>query len=414
MTLWSPEYRIKADGTNVTGITLVGFTINRGRNDINSPVNASVCNLSLINFENTLYPFTINTGLTVEVKNSAGNYVYLFGGRISDIATQVTAAGATAVITELSIVAVGSMAKMGRATVDGNLAEDTDGNQIKTLIYEISADQWNEVNATLTWTNYDPIATWESLEGNVGDIDTGFYTMRSQTLTNATISDVANSIAQSAGGYIYEDARGRLCYADINHRADELNANGYVDLDARQALANGISAVKRQGDVVNKFTIAHGVNFSNSHTEENTESQADYGLFAQAQNSYLKNSADVTTFAQRVLNLRAYPIDRFQSITFPVHSTDIDDTDRDALLNISMATPVRLANLPANITQGQFAGFVEGWSWRSTVNGLFLTINASPTAFSAVSQRWEQVNVAEQWNTLSNTLKWEYAIGVIS
>ena len=414
MILWNPEYRIKANGTNVTDITLVGFTITRGRSDINGPINASVCNVNLINYDNTIYPFTINTSFGVEVKNSSGQYVFLFGGRISDIATQVTSSGSTQTITQLSITAVGSTAKMGRSLYDGSLSEDNDANQIKALLFEISADQWNEVAAAETWASFDPTVTWESLEANVGHIDAGVYTMRSQTLNNAVIGDVVNAIAQSAGGYIYEDNQGRLSYADANHRATELNTDGYTDLNAGDALASGISAVKRQGDVVNKFTINHGNNFVNSHTSENTESQSQFGLFAQVQNSYLKNSADVQSFADRVINLRAYPIDRFQSITFPIHSTAIDDADRDALLGISMSLPIRLSNLPINITEGQFEGFVEGWSWRSTVNGLFLTLNASPTAFSAISQRWEQVNVAEQWNTLSNSLKWEYAIGVIS
>jgi len=414
MTVWTPEYRVKANGTNVTGVSLVGFSIIRGRQDINSPALAGVCQINLINFENTIYPFTINTSLTIEVKDSSGAYVFLFGGRVSDLATEVTSTGSIKTVTRLSITAVGLIARLARVLYDGSLAEDTDGNQIKALLYAVGADQWNEVPTAETWATYDATQTWETTDAYFGEFDPGVYTMRSQTLTNAIISTPITAIAQSAGGYIYEDNQGRICYADADHRSDALIANGYTELDARYALGAGISTVKRQGDVVNKFTINHGVNFSSSHTSENTSSQAEFGIYGQSYDSYLKNSADVTDFADRLINLRAYPFDRFQQIIFPVQSPEIDDATRDALLGIYMGQPIRISNLPGNIVEGQFEGFVEGWSWRSTVSGLTLTLNASPTNFSAISQRWEQVNVAESWNTINTALKWEYAIGVIA
>ena len=415
MTLWDPVYRIKADGTDVTGISLVGFTITKGRSDINGISNAGTCQINLINFENTILPFKVNTTITVEVKNSAANYVQIYSGRISDIASQVVSAGSTAIITQLTITALGAIARLNRALFDGALAEDTDGNQIKTLVYSLGGDQWSEVDGTITWSSYTPTTErWSDLNAYAGTFSSGVYTMRSQTVSNAVIGPVITQIAQSAGGYIYENSDGRICYADANHRPDALIANGYTDLDAGQALAAGISTVSRQGDLVNYFTINHGVSFSSSHTSQNAASQAEFGLYGQSMDSVMKNSADVSDFADRVVNLRAYPFDRFQSITFALQSTQIDDADRDALLGIYMGQPIRITNLPANITEGQFSGFVEGWSFRSTVNGLSLTINASPTNFSAISQRWNQVDVAEQWNTLNTSLKWEYAIGVIS
>jgi len=414
MTVWSPEYRVKANGTNVTGVSLVGFTVIRGRQDFNQPVLAGVAQINLINFENVIYPFTINTSLTIEVKDSTGAYVFLFGGRVSDLATEVTQAGSNKVVTRLNMTAVGLIARLGRITYDGSLSEGTDGEQIKTLLYAVGSDQWNEVPTAETWATYDATQTWENVEAYIGEFDPGVYTMRSQTLSNVNITAPITVIAQSAGGYIYEDNQGRISYADANHRATRLINEGYVQLDGRFALASGISTVKRQGDVVNKFTINHGANFSSSHTSENTASQSTFGIYAQTYDSYLKNSADVTDFADRLIQLRAYPFDRFQQIIFPIQSPEIDDSTRDALLNISMGLPIRITNLPGNMVGGEFEGFVEGWNWRSSVNGLVLTLNASPTSFSAISQRWEQVDSAESWNTINTSLEWEYAIGVIS
>jgi len=415
MTLWNPVYRVKANGTDVTDITLVGFTITSGRRDINAPVEAGYANLNLINTTNQYYPFAVNTAITIEVQDSNATYVPIFGGRISDISIEVQSAGSTALVTRLNIIALGALFRLQRAIFDGNLTEDLDGAQIEQLLQELLLNNWNEVPPAETWNTYDPTITWANAENvGLGTIDAGAYTMSSRQITDSFISPIAQSIAQSAGGYLYEDANGLISYADITHRQDNLVANGYTDLDANQALASGISSIARQGDIVNQVKIDYGNNFNNSYTAQDLDSQATYGLYAEQLNSYIKGQADAEDFADRVIQLRSYPRDRFQSITFPVHSTEIDDTDRDALLNINMGLPVRLNNLPPNITNGQFEGFVEGWTWRSSVNGLFLTFTASPTAYNAVAQQWAQVNAAETWNSILNTLEWQDAIGVLS
>ena len=415
MTLWYPDYRVKANGNDVTDITLVGFTITSGRRDINAPTEAGYANLNLINTNNQNYPFSVNTAISIEVKDSNANYLPIFGGRISDIATEVHSAGSTATVTRINITALGALFKLQRAIFDGNLLEDLDGGQIQQLLEELLLNNWNEVPPAETWASYPTNTTWANAENvGLGQIDAGAYTMVSRQITDSFISPIANSIAQSAGGYLYEDANGLISYADITHRQDNLVANGYTDLNANHALASGIASVARQGDIVNEVRIDYGNNFNNSYTAEDTDSQATYGLYAEQLNSYIKGTNDAEDFADRVIQLRAYPRDRFQSITFPVHSTEIDDTDRDAMLNINMGMPVRLTNLPPNITGGQFEGFVEGWTWRSSVNGLFLTFTASPTAYNAVAQQWDQVNAAETWNSILNTLEWQDAIGVIS
>lgn len=415
MTLWNPDYRVKANGTDVTDVTLVGFTIASGRNDINASTNAGYAQISLINLNNNYYPFSINTAVTIEVKDSTGTFVPLFGGRISDIAIQVQSAGSTALVTRLDITALGALYRLQRALFNGNLDEGLDGAQMTQLLSELLLNNWNEVPPSETWNDYNPTITWANAEDvGLGNIDPGDYTLSSRQITDSYISGIANQIAQSAGGYLYEDAFGNISYADASHRQDYLVANGYIDLDGAHALSAGIASVARQGDIVNKVTIDYGNNFNSSYTSEDTDSQATYGLYTDQLNSYIKNSNDVEDFADRVISLRAYPRDRFQSITFPLQSPEIDDTDRDALLNIFMGMPVRINNLPPNITNGQFEGFIEGWTWRSSVNGLNLTFTASPTAYNAVAQQWAQVNAAESWNSVLNTIEWEDAIGVIS
>lgn len=415
MTLWTPDWRIKVNGTELTSVTLSNLIITSGRQDINSPTPAGYCSLEVINTDGTNYSFTINTAVTVEVKDTSGNYVALFGGRVSDLRQIVRSAGSSAVITSLRITAIGALSKLQRAIFDGNLAEGLDGAQITDLLDDLLLGSWNEVPPAETWATYDATETWAQAQNiGLGQIDAGAYTMVSRQITDSIISPIANSIANSALGYLYEDANGLIGYADASHRQDYLIANGYTDLDASHAIASGIGVIQRQGDLANKIIMDYGNNFNNSYTAEDTTSQSTFGLFAEQFNSYLKNAADVEDVADRLIQLRAYPRDTFQSITFPLQSPEIDNADRDALLNIFMGQPVRITNLPLNILGGEFTGFVEGWTFNASVSGLSVTFLATPTEFSAFAQQWAQVNAAESWNSVLNTLEWQDAIGVIS
>jgi hypothetical protein len=416
MTAWTPVWRVRANGDTVTGVTLANLSITSGRTDINSPTPAGYCSLQLINTDNSVYSFAVNTSILIEVQDSNGDYVPLFGGRISDLRQIVTSAGSEAAVTTINITATGALIRLQRATFDGNLAEGLDGAQITDLLDDLLLASWNELPPAETWATYDPATeTWaEAGDIGLGTIDAGQYTMASRQITDQVISTVANQIASSALGYLYEDANGNINYADASHRQDYLVANGYTDLDAAHAIGAGIGIVQRQGDIANKIILDYGNNFNSQYIAQDADSQATYGLYAEQFSSYLKNTSDVEDMGDRLIQLRAYPRYLFQSITFPLQSPEIDDADRDALLNIFMGQPVRITNLPPQMLGGEFTGYVEGWTFRASVGGLSITFNASPTEFSAVAQQWAQVNAAESWNSVLNTLEWQDAIGVIS
>ena len=415
MTAWTPVWRIKANGTEVTSVTLADLQITTGRTDINSPTPAGYCSLRLINTDNTVYSFTVNTSILIEVQNSSATYVPIFGGRISDIRQSVTSAGNAAAVTNIFITAIGPLARLQRATFDGNLAEGLDGAQIQDLLDDLLLNSWNEVPPAETWDTYNATETWAEAQNiGLGEIDAGEYTMSSRQITDQVISNVANQIASSALGYLYEDANGLIGYADASHRQDYLTANGYTDLDANQAIGAGIGIVQRQGELVNKLIVDYGNNFNSQYIAQDTASQSTFGLYAEQFSSYLKNTADVEDMADRVIQLRSYPRYLFQSITFPIQNPEMDNGDRDALLAVFMGQPIRVTNLPPQMLGGEFTGYVEGWTFRASLSGLSITLNASPTEFSAVAQRWNQVNAAESWNSVLNTLEWQDAIGVIS
>jgi len=416
MTAYTPSYKVLINSVEVTDVTIANLVVTSGRTDINSQPLAGYCQVQLMNLNNSSYNFNVGTGITVEVTNSSGAYVPIFGGYISDFSIGVNRAGNIGYTTIATITALGALSKLPRIIDAGVLSQDEDGDQIYTLLSGYLLGQWNEVPAAQSWANYDPTVTWNNAANlGLGEIDRpGDYTLISRSSSNTDLYSLCADIANSAFGVLYEDANGNIGYADSTHRQDYLANNGYTTLDANHANGLGLSSTTRAGDLRNSFTIAYNNNGNQSYTATSAESQSLYGVYAEQYISRIKHTADAESLANRYIALRAFPYAKFEAITFVLGNPEIDDADRDALINIFMGQPVWIQNLPGNINDGSFQGYVEGWTFRASLNNLSVTFNASPINFSQVAVKWEQVNAAETWNTLSPTLTWINAIGAVA
>jgi hypothetical protein len=408
MSIWNPIYRVKVNGSTVTSATLSGLTITSGRTDIYSQPIAGYCNLTLLETAEASVPFEINDAVTIEVQDSTATYVNLFGGFITDLAITVDISGSSATTQRINIIAVGALARLNRAVYVGNFAHQFDGDRILELLSTVLFDQWNEVPAAETWAGYDPLVQWQDAENTgVGEIDTpGDYELHSENNLNDTVYNLASQFATSGLGYLYEDSQGRIGYADSTHRSQYLATNGYVDLDGNDAIGPALSILKRAGDVRNSITISYGSAGNQSTTDSDAASISLYGQLATTIATTLRNQGDAEAQAAFYLLIRAYPQFALRQITFPVASPEIPDGERDDLLNVFMGQPLNIINLPANMVNGEFQGFVEGWTWTASLNQLNLTLNVSPIAFSLQAFRWNSVPATETWNTISPTLDW--------
>ena len=405
MTQWSPEWSLAINGVDYTNVTLSNLTIASGRTDIYSQPRAGYCSVDIINLDLSPITIDVNDGVTIRVKNSAGTFVNLFGGDVTDIETLVASTGTGGVNEVIKLTALGALSKLPKTLTDGVLAKDYDGNQIYTILSQTLFDTWAEVPASTTWAAYDPTIDWTNAENSgLGDIDRpGNYELMARSSSATDIYSLVSGLATSGLGYLFEDAQGRIGYADSTHRSSYLATNGYTTVSANDALAAGIRIIKRLGDLRNYVTIEYR---AGSETASSAESISQYGPQAQIISTSLHNQADAISQANFYLGIRAFPQDQFNSITFTLGNSEIDDSDRDALLGVFMGLPLNITDLPNNMINGGFQGFVEGWSWRAGYNRLDLTLTLSPTAFSLQSMKWEDVSVAETWNTLSNTLEW--------
>ncbi len=84
---WLPEWRITVGTTVYTNVTSVNVTT--GRIDIDRQCQAGYARMDIINATNALFDIDVTDSLTLELKDSAGVYVPVFGGTVSDFRTPV-------------------------------------------------------------------------------------------------------------------------------------------------------------------------------------------------------------------------------------------------------------------------------------------------------------------------------------
>ncbi len=411
MTVFTPDWKLTVGGVDYTDIAISDVQHQAGRTDIYQQPLPSYCQITFVALSNQTLPFAINDSFSLQLKDTSGTYVSIFGGDITDVTVEVGATGSLATVVQYTVLAMGSLVKLAKEIYNGTIAQDDDGDQIYALLSSVLLGTWNDVPAASTWATYSATETWaNAVNFGLGEVDQpGLYEMENRAASPDTIYNIASLIANSAFGYLYEDNEGNIGYADADHRQNYLLVNGYIELSANHALGSGLSTIMRSGDIRNDIYINYGNNFGSQETASSASSIATYGYKAETINSVLHDATDAQAVADRYIAQRAFPQPAFQSITFPITNPEIDNTDRDALLSVFMGMPVNLQNLPAQISGGEFEGYVEGWSWSTRFNELFLTINLSPVAFSQVAMRWNTTPATEAWNTLSTTLTWEYA-----
>jgi len=414
MTQWSPVWKVTLDGTEYTNAVLANLTIRSGRTNIYEQAQAGYVNLELLDVNQTAIPININSTITVEVKDTSGTFVPIFGGNVVDIGLEVRDVGSTMFTQTYSITALGALARLPKVIFTDGLARDFEGDQIYEVLQTVLFNTWAQVAQLVTWGTYTPAGTtWANAENNgLGEIDRpGNYDLaaRGSGQDPIDVYSLVSALATSGLGYLYEDAQGRIGYADSTHRTQYLSANGYVDLDANHARAAGLRIETRVGDVRNAITIKYGATSSSDVSASDADSIAIYGNLAQIITTTLHDATDANNQAAFYLSLRANPQPIFSQITFDLTNPEIDNADRDALINVFMGEAISLNNLPTNMSSGTFQGFVEGWSFQAAYNRLSVTLLLSPLAYSLQAMRWNDVPITETWSSVSPTLTWTTA-----
>jgi hypothetical protein len=414
MSIFNPIWRVRIGGVDYTNFALANLSITSGRTNIYEQANAGYVNLQLINLDQSTIDIEINDAVSIELQNSTNTFVPIFGGTVVEFDINIAASGVVAINQSVSIIALGALSRLPKSLTEGVLVKDNDGDQIYSVLADLLLNTWNEVPAALQWNTYEPTTTWANAENiGLGEIDRpGEYELAKRNASTIDVYSLVSALATSGLGYIYENAQGQISYAAALHRSIYLATNGYTDVSAAQAIANSLSIQTRSGDIRNDITLKYKENSTLEVTDSDPASILAYGPLAQIITTTIENQTDAEDQAAFYLGLRSYPQANFRQITFELTNPEIDDSDRDSLINIFMGLPLRINDLPLNMSAGTYLGFVEGWTWRAAYNTVSVTAILSPLAFSLQAMQWQDVSPAETWNSISGSLDWATALVV--
>jgi hypothetical protein len=411
---WLPEWRITVGSTVYTNVTAVNLTI--GRIDIDRQCQAGYARMDIINATNAPFDVDVTDILSLELKDSGGTYVPVFGGTVSDFTTSVRSPEEVGFVTIGTILAVGALAKLPKAIYTSAVAHNLDGEQISIILSDLLVNQWQEVAPSLEWYQYDATTTWANAENvGLGEIDTGLYEMDNLAAADRNTQTLVQQIADSALGALYEDKQGRIGYADADHRSNYLAANGSTIIDANYASPASVKSILQIGKIRNSEIARYGNDYGSTYSATDDASIATYGRYQRTLDSNIRHLADITTIIERDLALRSVPRTQLDQITFRLDNPLMPDAERNNLINAFFGQPVEITNLPNNMFEGTFSGFIEGISFRANPSSVDITLYVSPIDFSLIPTTWATVNPPSLiWTGVNATLTWNKAIGALT
>ena len=411
---WLPEWRVIVGDDVYTTVTSVSFA--SGRLDIDRQSTAGYCRVEIINTTGADFTVNVTEPITLELKNSTGTYVTVFGGEVSDFNIGVRSPEETGFITTGTILGIGSLAKLTKAVYNTALAEGLDGAQIATILGQALSLSWAQVTPTTTWATYPATVTWAEAENYIGTIDSGFYTMIALAANaSAKSQTLADQIATSALGTIFEEKDGNVSYSDADHRSTYLSTYGFTNLDGAYATPSSIQSQTQIARIRNSLIYRYSTGYASTYSTSDTDSIVSYGLFERSVDSNIKNLGDITDIASRELKLRKNPTASLGAITFRLDNPDIPSSMLNSLIGIFFGQPVLINNLPTNLLGGSFDGFVENVALRATPSFVEITLYISATDFSLSTPQWETVTPASLiWTGVNGTLTWTNATGALT
>jgi len=232
---------------------------------------------------------------------------------------------------------------------------------------------------------------------------------------SAKSQSLTDQIANSALGQMYEEKDGDVSYADADHRSNYLAANGFTNLDGSYATPSSITSTTQTARIRNSLIYRYSTGYGSTYSTSDADSIASYGLFQRSFDSNIKNLSDIDDIAARELNLRSTPKGSLGAITFRLDNPDMPSAMLDSLIGVFFGQPVLVSNLPSNLLNGQFDGFVENVALRATPSFTEITLYISATEFSLSTTQWDTVIPSSLiWTGVNGTLIWTNATGALT
>ena len=377
---WNPEPTVTIGGTDYTGKSLNGVSINYGRTNVWEQARASFATVELINLTDAIETFNLNDEVIIKVQNSSGIDKTVFTGNLSDITNLSAFSSSNVKVSIHRISALGPFAKMSRAITGGSWPKEYDDDRM------------------------DRIFTAAGVPVDVVDTP-GIYEFTSINHTAQDCYNLAAYYSTMALGYIYENTLGKVGFANESRRTNEADTNGYFQIPSGSILTAGITSSKTFTDIANDIELEYKANATVSGT--NATSITNYGIRAMDIMTELEQMGQAQDQLDRYLALRSIPRTSLSQFSLQLDVDALSTSQRNTLIELYMGKPIEIQGLPAAIYNGTYKGFVEGWNLTINRSQASLTINSTEAAYSLVPERWQDVLATTRWSDVVSTIQWQ-------
>jgi hypothetical protein len=149
--------------------------------------------------------------------------------------------------------------------------------ELKQFYTETAGIQWQGVDPALQWQNVNPLQDWATFDILIGKIDQGDFELFAYSEGVNSGLALAQIMAQSGVGILYESTDGKINYDEFSARAAKVAADGFLNIDLEAVLAVGLTSISRLSDLINDVEIIY--KNGQSETGVDSSSLALYGEF---------------------------------------------------------------------------------------------------------------------------------------
>jgi hypothetical protein len=316
---------ITLDGRNVTGVTLDGVTITRGRSSIYEDIGTGVC---------------VATLLSGDVAPDAWQGVSGYTEDYSDVWTGAGATRFTGVVTavdytpgELTITAVDVLEQLGRIYVSAARPAETDFNRAFSIA--------TAAGVTLTYTG--------SVSVELAEVQ--------ESTDPVTASRALLTVSDNTDAQVYATRENRLIY-----RRRDTAPPAVISIPEDVTLTDNLVVTQELGDVYNVERVGYGAAEDRRTVERiNQASITRYGRREWRQiETQLLSYSDATALADYWLKHDADPGYRVREVA--ILSVVGDDSWNVIADAIDIFTPVRISGLPTGSPIPDFTAAVLGYT----------------------------------------------------
>ncbi len=400
MTAYDPNPSVFINSTLVDpSIVIDDISVTMGRPNILEQPSPGYARVILWTTADNAIDVSLSQELQIKIETPSAGDTSIFNGIISDIGIQLADYGDIGNITTYTLTAVGPLASLNHKLAGSvGYPKEFEGDRILSILTEAFLTEWDDVSATLTWTDLPDGTTWDSYDGVnntlvtslATDIDTpGVYELKAYTDGDANALTLAQEAAQSGFGVLSERGDGSLHYDDYSARA------GFTPLTLTEddILASGLKTAAQWSEIVNDVTVTYRAGEANSRDEQ---SIILYGQLSGTRATTLHNLVDAESQADLFLEARSFPRVYPEQFVIPLHSPTVTDATRNALADVYCGLPITTSDLPA-VFGTTFEGYVEGWSWAIRQKQAILTLIASAQSETYPSIVWYQIPSGTTW-----------------